>query len=233
MIRFNPNTSPQLLELGDSGAHAVQLDDAALNWRDIQQACAGLNFAPDTASFYPGLRAAMPQPYALAVLEAVYSLLQQLLQPPAHYRLRPRQLFFSLITTEPAALQRAQCLPHFDTPSPYHAAILHHLSPGPHGGTAFYRHQASGVCRLTPANQASYFGALNQQLAQQPLPSQYPTTQCPGFDLLATIAHRPNRLLIYPGSLLHSALIDPATDLSADPLGGRLTANLFVEFTAN
>lgn len=233
MIRFNPNASPELLALGDSGAYAVQLDDAALNWQAIQQACAGLTFAPDAESFYPGLRAAMPQPYALTVLEAVYPLLQQLLQPPAHYRLRPRQLFFSLVTTEPGALQNAQRLPHFDTPAPYHAAILHHLSPGPHGGTAFYRHQASGICRLTAANQADYFRALNQQLAQQPLPAQYPTSRCPGFDLLATIPHQPNRLLIYPGSLLHSALIDPATDLSAHPLHGRLTANLFVEFTAD
>ena len=233
MIRFNPNTSAQLLRLGDSGSDAVQLDDAALNWQQIQQACAGLTFAPDTASYYPGLRAAMPQPYALAVLEAVYPLLQQLLQPPAHFRLRTRQLFFSLVTTDPSALQPAQCLPHFDTPSPYHAAILHHLSAGPHGGTAFYRHQASGICRLTPANQAGYFDALNQQLARQPLPAQYPTVNCPGFDLVAAIPHQQNRLVIYPGSLLHSALIDPATDLSANPLHGRLTANLFVEFTAD
>jgi len=230
MIHWNPQASLQWIPLGDSAESALRVDNAVLNLQQIRTACASLAFSSDAGSFYPGIRAMMPRPYAQAVLEAVYPLLQHLLQPPAHFRLQPRQLFFSLLTSQPQTLQPAQRLPHFDTPSAYHAAILHHLAPGPHGGTAFYRHNASGLCRISKDNQTLYFSSLNQQLAQKPLPLQYPSTDCDGFTLLKVIAHRPNRLLIYPGSVLHSALVDPATDLSADPLQGRLTANLFVEF---
>lgn len=44
---------------------------------------------------------------------------------------------------------------------------------------------------------------------------------------MGKIDYRPNRLLIYPGTLLHSGLIDAGTDLDTSPLSGRLTVNIF------
>ena len=38
----------------------------------------------------------------------------------------------------------------------------------------------------------------------------------------------PDRLIIYQGSLLHSGIIPPGMNFSADPREGRLTANIFV-----
>ena len=37
-----------------------------------------------------------------------------------------------------------------------------------------------------------------------------------------------DRIIIYPGSLLHSGIIPREMNFSADPREGRLTANLFV-----
>ena len=39
-----------------------------------------------------------------------------------------------------------------------------------------------------------------------------------------------NRLVVYPGSLLHSACIHPVRSLSSDPRQGRLTVNTFYDF---
>ena len=64
-----------------------------------------------------------------------------------------------------------------------------------------------------------------------------PARYCRGsdahFELIHQVDYRPDRLLIYPGNLLHSGLIEPDRDLSADPARGRLTANLFLDFDAS
>ena len=50
------------------------------------------------------------------------------------------------------------------------------------------------------------------------------------FELIDKIDHRPNRMAVYPGNLLHSGLIVPERDISGDPAKGRLTANMFIYF---
>jgi hypothetical protein len=44
------------------------------------------------------------------------------------------------------------------------------------------------------------------------------------------IEYRPNRLVIYPGNLLHSTIVNPQTDIDANPSSGRLTTNIFINF---
>jgi len=230
--QFQAKTRVTEIPLAGGSAALWQLDDTLANLDSVRAFCQTLHFAADPASYYPGLRASMPADFALSILEPLYPLLQQLLKPPAHFRLQPRQLYFSLLTTEAAELSLAQRIPHFDTPSPYHCALLLHLSTGVHGGTGFFRHQATGLYRIERAVQANYFAKLQQELATAPLPACYPSAQTRGFTLYQQVAHQANRLLLYPGNLLHSALVEPVTDLSADPALGRLTANLFVEFVA-
>jgi hypothetical protein len=50
------------------------------------------------------------------------------------------------------------------------------------------------------------------------------------YELYHRIEYRPNRLVVYPGCLLHSGLVNPAVDINPDPRTGRLTANIFVDF---
>ncbi|MGY0650046.1 MAG: DUF6445 family protein, partial [Paraglaciecola chathamensis] len=59
---------------------------------------------------------------------------------------------------------------------------------------------------------------------------RYITESTEQFTLYDQVDYRPNRLVIYPGNLLHSGLIIPDRDISADPTEGRLTANIFIEF---
>ena len=231
MYAFNPQAKLQWLELGQSGCRALLIDDALADLTQIRRDAAAAQFHQDAGSYYPGIRAELPQAYARTVLEAVYPLLLQLVQPPPDHRLVPQQWYLSLLTTPAAQLQPLQRLPHFDKAEPLHLAILHYLTEGPHGGTGFFRHDLSGLEKITPAQQQGYFSQLQQQLAAQGgAAAGFPSATTPHFTLYQQLAYKPNRLLIYPGHLLHSALVEPATDLSADPLTGRLTANLFVQF---
>jgi hypothetical protein len=50
------------------------------------------------------------------------------------------------------------------------------------------------------------------------------------YELIGEVEYRPNRMVIYPGNLLHSGLIQPDRDINDDPASGRLTANLFLYF---
>jgi hypothetical protein len=228
---FNPHAKVQWLELGQNRTRALLIDDALLDLSQIRRDAAAAQFRQDTGSYYPGVRAELPKAYARIVLEAVYPLLLQLVQPPPDHRLVPQQWYLSLLTTPEAQLQPLQRLPHFDKAEPLHLAILHYLAEGPHGGTGFFRHEATGFDQISPDQQQQYFSTLQQQLtAQGGALSGFPDAATPFFSLYQQLAYKPNRLLIYPGHLLHSALVEPATDLSADPLSGRLTANLFVQF---
>ncbi len=231
MYAFNPHAKVQWLELGQNRTRALLIDDALLDLSQIRRDAAAAQFRQDTGSYYPGVRAELPKAYARIVLEAVYPLLLQLVQPPPDHRLVPQQWYLSLLTTPEAQLQPLQRLPHFDKAEPLHLAILHYLAEGPHGGTGFFRHEATGFDQISPDQQQQYFSTLQQQLtAQGGALSGFPDAATPFFSLYQQLAYKPNRLLIYPGHLLHSALVEPATDLSADPLSGRLTANLFVQF---
>ena len=231
MYVFNPQAQLQWLELGQSRTRVLLIDDALTDLSQIRQDAVGAAFRQDKGSYYPGIRAELPQAYARCLLEALYPLLLQLVQPPPEYRLIPQQWYLSLLTTPAAQLLPLQRLPHFDKAEPLHLAILHYLADGPHGGTGFFRHDASGVEKITPAQQQGYFSQLQQQLtAQGGTAAGFPSAATPHFTLYQQLAYKPNRLLIYPGHLLHSALVEPDTDLSADPLRGRLTANLFVQF---
>jgi len=63
-----------------------------------------------------------------------------------------------------------------------------------------------------------------------PPPQKYIDGSNNHYELYERIEYKPNRLVVYPGSLLHSGLVDPAIDINPNPRTGRLTANIFVDF---
>ena len=61
-------------------------------------------------------------------------------------------------------------------------------------------------------------------------PAKYIDASTDHYEIIHEIEYRPNRLVMYPGNLLHSGLVKPERDLGWDPATGRLTANLFIDF---
>lgn len=197
----------------------------------INYACHEARFTLDETSGYPGVRAPLPQDYATAVLGALYPLLQQIYTVPPDHKMWPVNAVFSLVCTPEAQLRVLQSLPHFDSARRYYFAMTHYLNPGDFGGTALYRHRPTGFENVTQDRLDTYVQAGDQYLTEHgdPRPGYFGDSDG-HYRRIDQVDWMPNRLVAYPGSLLHSGLVQPSRDLSDDPRTGRLTANLFVCF---
>jgi hypothetical protein len=138
---------------------------------------------------------------------------------------------FSLITIPEHQLSPAQCVPHYDSTGPWYLAILHYLNPGEFCATGLFRHRPTGFERIS-AERLDEFHRSSEAFVREhgDPPQKYINGSTEHFELYHQIEYRPNRLVAYPGNLLHSGLVDPERDIVADPRSGRLTANIFVDF---
>jgi hypothetical protein len=135
---------------------------------------------------------------------------------------------FSMVTMRPSELRPPQRAPHFDSTDPKYLALLHYLRVPPDSGTAFYRQRSTAIERVTEDNVDAFVRAAQAEAAMLSAESGYIQGSDDHFEQLGVIEALPDRLIIYPGSLLHSGIIPRHMNFSADPREGRLTANLFV-----
>jgi hypothetical protein len=230
---INAALKPQLIYVGEQQTPVLIIDDLVVDLPALLLDAGSADFQQDPHSYYPGVRAMLPRSYVIAVLDAVYQLIYQVYQVPTTLRLKPQDIYYSLITTKEPDLKPLQCLPHFDSTAPYYFALLHYLSPEPHGGTGLFRHRPTGLEKITVATQPGYFQAAEQYFVAHGAPPQrYCVKSDEHFELYQELNYRQNRLVIYPGNLLHSSLVNPATDIAASISQGRLTANIFINFLA-
>lgn len=179
---------------------------------------------------YPGIRAPAPAAYAEALRELAEPLIKINFGVPEELPIRSSVDSFSLTTTPAAELGPLQRTPHFDASTPHHMAVLLYLCDGRHGGTGFYRHRATGIQRVTAENREGFLDQYFAEINQRPPPARYYAEGDAQFEFLGMIPARFNRLVVYPGSLLHTACIHPGLSISSDPRRGRLTVNTFYDF---
>lgn len=252
-LQLNPQARVRFFHIGKSRTPLLVIDDAI---SDIDAWCAHASSQAfrRADAWYPGIRAALPASYYQPLLQALVPLVSQLVfalgqagsgvgsgvgsaagtAAPAALRLELQQAVYSLITTDPAALDLLQRLPHVDSVSVHKLALVHYLAPGEHGGTAFYQHLPTGLELLTDTTEPRYLAACQDFLTRHGVPQGYPNASMqlgPGaqYQVLQKVQYQQNRLLVYPGALLHAAEVLPQ-DIQADPALGRLTANLFFEW---
>lgn len=232
IIAVNRNASMSVREVGRERTPVIVIDDFAESTdRLVEGACAGIDYGPDVTSLYPGLRARLPRGYVMEVLNRLFALFVQVYRVPADLGMKPVHAVYSLISTPEAQLEPRQCAPHFDSVRPYYLAVLHYLNPGSFCDTGLFRHRETGLERVSPQTVDDYIRAREAWIERHgPPPRAYVKGSDAQFELYERIEYRPNRLVVYPGSLLHSGLVDPAVDVDPDPRTGRLTANIFVDF---
>jgi Family of unknown function (DUF6445) len=178
-------------------------------------------------TFYPGIRAPIPQIYGFAIraflgdaIAAAFKLNKD--------EVRAELSHFSLVTTPPASLSIPQRMPHFDSTNPKQLAILHYLCGAEHGGTSFYRHRRTAYEFVDEPRRAAYLESLGKDLASVgPPPAHYICGSDPWFERTASFAAAFNRVLVYRSIDLHSADIAPGHRFDGSPRSGRLTANTF------
>jgi len=215
--------------------HLVSLDnflvdpDHAISQASLQ------NFAKITPQ-YPGVRAPLDPAVCRAWLAQLSPLLDQWFGAAkgngakGNGGARPwtMQAWYSLVTTPPQALAPIQRLPHVDGTDPEQIAMMLYLHTTGHGGTAFFRHRATGLASLSAQDFPRYAAAVEADYRRTGMPpAAYPTDGAPHFERVHVAQGTFNRAVFYRGNMLHSGVIDNAAPLSADPRVGRLTINAF------
>lgn len=186
----------------------------------------------DTATFtpaftpaggYPGLRAAAPRAYTDAMIRTLMGPLCDTfgLGPVTVTR---AECTFSIVTLPPDRLTPPQRAPHVDSTDGHQFAILHYLSKTDFGGTAFYRHRATGFETITDARKDAFLAAR----AREGWSPGYVDDGEPWFEQIADVDAAFNRVIAYRSHILHSGRILHPDRLSPTPREGRLTANIFV-----
>jgi hypothetical protein len=225
---------PDVQSVNIGGQTVVFIDDFLEDPQALVEAACASRF--ETAATrgegkgYPGLRAEAPAAYTQALTELVDPLVKVNFGVPDELPVKVGLSAFSLTTLSPDALGPLQRTPHFDASTPHYMAALLYLCDETHGGTGFYRHNATGFQRITEQNRERYLGAYHDELSRRRPPGRYFDRSDEHFTFLGMMPARFNRLVVYPGSLLHTACINPARSLSADPRQGRLTVNTFYDF---
>lgn len=226
---FRPDPVVQRIPLG--GTWVCVVDDALLapeRWVEDAAAHAG-GFAEAPRNAYPGLELRMPDAVSARIGEYFDRHLR------GHYGIRRtlrQHAKLALVTRQPAQLQPYQTIPHVDALACdagecAMAAVLYLFRDPALGGTNFYRP------RVPPARLASLVadaGALDGPAfaARHGVPRAYPGDGGDWFERVLQVPARWNRLLVYPGTMLHSGAIGAPDHLHADPRRGRLTLNAFL-----
>jgi hypothetical protein len=213
-------------EIGRSRSHVLVIDDFLEHALSVVEAAAALGpFPPEANTAYPGLRRQVGPGDAISayVMAALQKVAPHIREAFAAASFAVTEASFSLVTTRPENLLGVQRVPHIDSDDQALLAILHHLHDIPDTGTAFYRHIATGIERADQASSTRLREHLHAEAAQL---DQGETND--RFEKIFEVEGRFNRLVVYPGCLLHSGVISGNFAYSPDPRQGRLTANLFV-----
>jgi hypothetical protein len=223
----HPSMRIQKLTIGRENAPLLVIDNLVADPDElVRDAIAKRYAAPH--SYYPGLRAKAPLSYQMFVVGELRNLLCEYFQLEAT-TLRFSMCHYSVVTTPPEQLTTLQRIPHVDAHDSRGLASIHYLFKTDLGGTAFYRHRATGFEYVDEARRGAYFRMLEQELAGPEAPgAQYIDSDTALFERVGLQAGVFNRMLIYRRNSLHSGAPTRGMPLPANPASGRLSINSFL-----
>lgn len=204
------------------------------------------NFAADTAQLvhmaeiaferqcrqrdgFPGIVASAPESYARSAVAFLMPFLQKAFGLPS--RIRRGGCDFQITSLGHDQLTDRQKIPHIDVPDLHTLASVHFLCGPPYLGTAFYRHRSTGFETISPERAETYLRAVEREIKLSP-PQGNTDGDSEGFECIASYPAKLNSLIFFSAARLHSGLMDPLTPLTTRPAEGRLTLNMFLQFTS-
>jgi hypothetical protein len=224
---------PQLLRVGTSQSPVVVIDEFSGDAEAVGRLADELApFPAIKGNYYPGLRRAIGNldgsaySYVLATCERAAPFIGGAFNVGSFDL---DEASFSLVTLKPHELHPVQKAPHFDSPDQDIYALLHYLRVPPGSGTAFYRHRATGIERITNENLPHFLAAATREMQTVAARPGYIHGSDQFYEQIGSVEGVPDRLILYHGSLLHSGIIPEGMSFSADPKEGRLTANFFLK----
>ena len=215
-FQLHPDIRFQLRHVGAENQPLVVVDNVLAEPQTlIDAACVTAFYVPEHTR-YPGLNARLPEDYYRLIVGALRGPMQ------AAFGLSTSVFldyfgYFGLVTVPPEEADPIQTIPHHDGADPHQLAMVHYLSRDAFGGTGFFRHRTTGFESVDPFRRDHYAEIAHAELEGG----------MAGYEQIAEAEPVFNRLIVYRGHVLHSALPGNAP-LSRDPANGRLTANGFV-----
>ena len=232
--KINSNIQLHSFTVGNEQQKIIVVDDF------LQEPAAMIDFAvaknqfeqyKGHCNFYPGIRVPAPAEYSTALTPIIHSiLLKEYEGIDADWEINKVECSLSLITVKPEELRTVQSTPHFDSANSYQFAILVYLCDESHGGTAFYRHNATHCETVTHDNRKSFEDIYFKELKESPTKKGYFTESDERFTKIGLVNAKFNRMVIYRSCLLHSPYINPNQSVDSNPRTGRLTINSFFAF---
>ena len=187
-------------------------------------------FQTRKANLYPGAQAQMFGEFGQVFLSYAQSLIKQYYPNTSALKCNPLAAFYSFVSTPEKELQFRQTIPHYDHNSENSFAVMLYMAPGEFGGTGFFQQDGSQFERITTQRQPDFLNCLEQNIDPDSTDFKYCNGDISGFTLTGSVNYKQNRMLIYPGNLLHSGLIDESRDIQKNANNARLTANLFITY---
>lgn len=226
-VSRNPDMRVQRLAIGREGAPLLVVDNLAGNPEDLVELAATKMFAT-THPFYPGMRAKAPLTYQRFILETLRPDIDMAFGV-ADLTLRFSECSFSLVMTPPEKLVYLQRIPHVDSYLNDELAMIHYLFHANHGGTAFYRHRATGYEYVDEGRRLDYLSHIDfEQAGPNSPPAAYIDGDTPLYERVGSQDGVFNRLLMYRRTSLHSPCIGSAFVPDQNPRTGRLSINGFI-----
>ena len=212
--------------IGSEQRSIIVIDGFLADPKALKSEAAAAPFQPHVR-FFPGVQA----PFAFERMERMLAPHNQLIRDTFELAqaISVFECGFALVTTPPARLAPLQRIPHIDTTDPHRIAVLCYISGEEFGGTAFYRHQATGYEFLDDARNAQYNAALDKDVERLGVPAaDYIAGDTEIFKRIEKVDAKPGRAIIYASNSLHSGCIENSDKLSRDVTTGRLTLNAFL-----
>lgn len=232
LIEPHPGLRLQARRIGAEGAPLLVIDQAVADPDRLVRKAARGHFTPQGALF-PGLRIRAPLSYEVFLERLLRPLLEPHFGLPARSRLAFPMCHYSLVTTPPERLNVLQKVPHVDSVQDNGLATVHYLFRGGWGGTAFYRHRATGFERVDEARSSGYFDLLKQEAGRADATGPgYINGDSPLFERVDSVDGVYNRMVVYRRNSLHSGNIESDRVPPADVQAGRLSINSFIDVLA-
>jgi hypothetical protein len=229
-VRPHRDASVSVMRIGHSREPVIVIDNAVEDPQSLVARAGRLQFADDDGrGRYPGVRADASREYGEAVARLAAPLIERTFGL-SRRTLQRVDAVYSLVTRRPEELMPIQRVPHVDTHLPGRIAILHYLCRGSMGGTAFFRQVGTGLEQVRSDEVDRFVGQLREDMAGLPAGAGLPDRATPGYIETAHFEARFNRVIAYRTFSLHSASVPRDFTYSSDPVAGRLTGNIFIEY---
>jgi hypothetical protein len=228
ILDLHPDIRIQQLTIGAEKAPLIVIDNFVADPQRLVRRAAARQFRSGGVN-YPGIRIEAPLGYQHLFRDRLRNMLHDvfgitgtsLAFPMCHY---------SLVTTPTEQLKPLQRIPHIDSTDGRGLATVHYLFTTNLGGTAFYRHRATGFEVIDASRQETYYRHI-EQLIRDPrsLQAGYINGDTEHFEQVDSVAGVFNRMLVYRRNSLHSGSIPADFIPDPDPLTGRLSINCFID----